>query len=358
MELLDRYLLAVRKHLRWQRQDDIIAELRANLESQLEEKEAAFGRPLTQGEAEDWLRELGPPIQVAARYSPQQYLIGPTFFPTYWYVLRMALGWSLAIYAVVSAAIIAAQMLHAGVAADHISQTVADLIAQAIARAPGILISVAAWVTGVFAGLEFATARGLVKLPPIPGMCRDWNPNELPRMEESQSTHGKKPRSYAMAVGEVVFGIFLLTWLLLVPYHPYLLMGPGAAYLESLPYRLAPVWWTFYWWIVALNLVQLGWRFIDLARGTWQGPRTVQNIVSGAMGLIPLVVLLTARDHVYVVLKDRFANQLPVGMSLHEINLWAFRGMLVILVISGLNLLAEIGKAGWGSYRNRVVSGR
>ena len=35
MELLDRYLEAVKKHLPWQRQDDIIAELRANLESQL-----------------------------------------------------------------------------------------------------------------------------------------------------------------------------------------------------------------------------------------------------------------------------------------------------------------------------------
>jgi len=47
MELLDRYLQAVRKHLPWKRQDDIIAELRANLESQLEEKEAELGRSLT-----------------------------------------------------------------------------------------------------------------------------------------------------------------------------------------------------------------------------------------------------------------------------------------------------------------------
>ncbi len=46
MELLNRYLEAVKKHLPWQRQDDIIAELRANLESQLEEKEDGLGRPL------------------------------------------------------------------------------------------------------------------------------------------------------------------------------------------------------------------------------------------------------------------------------------------------------------------------
>ena len=61
MDLLDRYLQAVKKHLPWKRQDDILAELRANMESQLEDKEAELGRPLTQGEAEDWLRKMGSP---------------------------------------------------------------------------------------------------------------------------------------------------------------------------------------------------------------------------------------------------------------------------------------------------------
>jgi hypothetical protein len=239
MELLDRYLQAVRKHLPWQRQDDIIAELRANLESQLEEREAGLGRPLTQGESEDWLRELGAPIQVAARYRPQQYLIGPTFFPTYWYVLRLAMGWSLAVYAVVNAVLIATQIAHAAPAPGDLAQSIAEAIANALVRIPGILITVAAWVTLVFAAIEFATVRGLVKLPPIPGMHGCWNPSDLPPIEEKP---GRKSRTYAHAVAEVVFGIFFLTWLLLIPYHPFLLLGPGDAYLASLPYRLAPVW--------------------------------------------------------------------------------------------------------------------
>ena len=100
MELLDRYLQAVKKHLPWERQDDIIAELRANLEAQLEDKEAELGRPLTAGEAEDWLKQIGPPMQVAARYQPQQYLIGPAIFPTYWFVLRFASLLALIVYSV------------------------------------------------------------------------------------------------------------------------------------------------------------------------------------------------------------------------------------------------------------------
>ena len=108
MELLDRYLQAVKKHLAWKRQDDIVAELKANLEAQLEDKEEALGRPLTQGESEDWLRQIGAPAQVAARYQPQRYLIGPAVFGAYWYLLRMVLLWAGAIYTIVNVVQIAA----------------------------------------------------------------------------------------------------------------------------------------------------------------------------------------------------------------------------------------------------------
>ena len=68
MELLDRYLQAVRKYLPLRRQDDIIAELRANMESQIEDRESELGRSLTQGEFDDFLRKIGHPMVVASRY--------------------------------------------------------------------------------------------------------------------------------------------------------------------------------------------------------------------------------------------------------------------------------------------------
>src|ERR1700733_7354911 len=111
MELLDRYLQAVKKHLPWRRQDDIIAELHANLEAQLEDKEAELGRPLTKEEAEEWLKQIGSPIQVAARYQSRQYLIGPALFPTYSYILKLVLGWTTVIYVIAKVVTIAAQGL-------------------------------------------------------------------------------------------------------------------------------------------------------------------------------------------------------------------------------------------------------
>jgi hypothetical protein len=63
MDLIERYLQAVKKHLPRERQDDIIAELRSNLEAQLEDKEAGPGRPLNAEEVEAWLKQMGSPYK-------------------------------------------------------------------------------------------------------------------------------------------------------------------------------------------------------------------------------------------------------------------------------------------------------
>ncbi len=93
MELLDRYLKAVKFWLPSEQKQDIIAELSEDIRSQIEDKESELGRPLNDAEVEAILKKGGPPILVAQRYLPQRYLIGPALFPMYWFVLR--LGWLL-----------------------------------------------------------------------------------------------------------------------------------------------------------------------------------------------------------------------------------------------------------------------
>jgi hypothetical protein len=345
MELLDRYLQAVKKHLPWKRQDDIIAELRANLEAQLEDKEAELGRPLTQGEAEDWLRQIGAPIQVAARYLPQQYLIGPALFPTYWFVLRLAFMWSMIIYAILSAVLIATQTPNG------------TAFLEAVLRAPGILMTVAAWVTLIFAAIEFTAAHYPEKCPAIAGVTAEWTPSTLPPLEKEDAA-GKKPRHFSHAVAEVVFGYIFLIWLLLIPHYPYLLMGPGAFYLHASPFRLAPFWVAFYWSVVALNVLQLGWRSVDLARGAWQKSRRLQHIVMSAFGLIPLGLLLNVRDQVYVTLAHPALDQARYGAAVDSINKAIHLGAMIVLAITILSLAWEIGQMGMDAYRKRVAGMR
>src|SRR5258706_12489990 len=89
MELLDRYLQAIEFWLPKRQRQDIITELSEDLRSQVEEKETELGRKLEDAEVEAILKRCGSPLEVASRYRPQQYLIGPTLFPIYRFVLAV-----------------------------------------------------------------------------------------------------------------------------------------------------------------------------------------------------------------------------------------------------------------------------
>ncbi len=338
MELLDRYLQAVKKHLPLRRQDDIIAELKANMESQLEDKESELGRPLTTGEAEDWLRQMGSPVLVASRYQPQKYLIGPTIFPIYWYVLRMVFLWATIVYVVVTAVVV------------PLTSPGGQSVMEALLRLPGVLITVAAWVTAVFAAIEFVTAHYPEQCPSVVNPLAAWSPSKLPPLE-TEIAGQKKPRNFGTAVAEAVFGFLFLVWLLLIPKHPFFLMGPGVFYLDISPFQLAHVWWTFFWWILALNVLQLTWRCADLARGAWQRPGRAQHIVVKAFGLIPLGLLLAMPGHGYVLLKHPALDALRYGGTLSSINQSIHLGLLVTSAIVVLQLSWDIAKVISEAYR-------
>jgi hypothetical protein len=89
MELIDRYLQAVKFWLPKNQKQDIIVELSEDLRSQVEDREAELGRKLNESEVADLLKQRGRPVLVANRYKSQQHLIGPVLFPIYVFVLRL-----------------------------------------------------------------------------------------------------------------------------------------------------------------------------------------------------------------------------------------------------------------------------
>ena len=221
-----------------------IAELRANMESQMEDAAAERGRPLNASEVDEMLKKMGPPMVVAARYQPQRWLIGPTIFPIYLYVLRLAVIWASIIYIVAIGIVV------------PLTTPNAPGTFESVLRLPDVLITVAASITLIFAILEYIALRHPEKCPPLAGFGGSWSPASLPPLEKPTAEIGKT-RSFAHAVAEVVFGFLVLCWLALIPRFPFLMFGPGAAMFEASPYQLSEVWWTFYWWILALNVVQV-----------------------------------------------------------------------------------------------------
>jgi hypothetical protein len=92
MELIDRYLQAVRFWLPKAQRDGIIAELAEDIRSQIEDQEAELGRKVDAAELEAVLKRWGQPLLVAQRFLPQQQLIGPVLFPIYRFVLKIFAG--------------------------------------------------------------------------------------------------------------------------------------------------------------------------------------------------------------------------------------------------------------------------
>src|SRR6202035_489912 len=182
MELLDRYLQAVRFWLPKAEQQDIIAELSSDLHSQIEDRETELGRPLHEAELEAILKKSGNPILVASSYRPPTQLIGPALFPIYQFVLKVVLLWILLpFFLFIVGPSIVLTSPHRALA---MLQTLGDCV-----RAE---IFAAAIITIVFAVLERTQAR--LKL------VDKWDIRSLPPVP-------KQPPSRIQSVFELVFAI-------------------------------------------------------------------------------------------------------------------------------------------------------
>jgi len=90
-ELLNRYLLAVKRELTSKQREDIAAEIESYLLDLLEERFPKT-EEITEAQITEVLQEMGAPRKVAAQYSPQRYLVGPRLFPVYVLVLKIVLA--------------------------------------------------------------------------------------------------------------------------------------------------------------------------------------------------------------------------------------------------------------------------
>jgi len=341
MELLDRYLEAVRKRLPWERQNDIVAELKANLEAQLEDRQEEVGHTLNADEAKAWVGQLPAPAIMAGRYRRQQYLIGPGLFPIYALILRMAMFWVFIVTVIVNGIRLFTQPWSAGA------------VPGAIANVAFVVMVNAAIITLIFAALEYVGLHHPEWVPQIAGLTTKWDLNELPPVDPVKC--GKR-RTRAHAIVDAVAHVLMVCWLLLLPHYPVLLLGPGAFAVNALPYTYAPVIVNFYWAVLALNVVQMVWKMVDLDTGAWMGERRVQHFVYKLMGFIPMLILLLPPGGVWVVLKDPAADFAKYGDQLAQINHGVWFAVRVVCAITVITFVIELGKLGLERYKQRVRS--
>ena len=281
-DLVDRYLQAVRFWLPASQKQELIAELSEDLHSQIDEKEAASGRPLNEDEVAAVLKQCGRPMMVASRFQPQAHLIGPALFPIYRFVLKMVLLWILMpVFVFIIGPVNVASAHNWTLAA---ARTLGDLWT-------GLFVA-AGTITLVFAILERTQAQL--------ALGTKWDPRALPPVRKPE-----RKTSLGHTVCDLVFGCFGLMWLLLVPSYPVLILGPAAVLLKG-----APLWHTLYVPILVLSVAALMRSAVMLVRPQWTWFPPLSQLTIIACSLILLTLIINAAQtpggswHQFVVLAD------------------------------------------------------
>jgi hypothetical protein len=97
MNLLDKYILELGKHLPQRNRSDLQAEIRSTIEDMLDDKARQANRPVDDDMIEEVLKEYGSPANVADAYHPTRYLIGPQMYPFFLLVVKIVLAVLLAV---------------------------------------------------------------------------------------------------------------------------------------------------------------------------------------------------------------------------------------------------------------------
>jgi len=279
MELLSRYLQAVAEHLPARGREDTLAELRANLEAEMEAREEQLDRPLTEAEVAAVLEAHGMPVLVASRYGSQHFLIGPTLFPMYWYTLKRSFPLMVLVYAVVQ---LVSVILGPGSGGD-----VGARIGAAVGHFPGVALVFWSIVTLGFAVFEYGQGSFFPKLT-LPR----WSVRDLPPLDLSEN----KNHWFAKGVADLIVSVLMIAWLLAVPNHPYLILGPGAKIVHNMPFSLTPEWHVFYWQIIGLAVAMLPLKLASLLPSMRRARGWLQLAVN-ALGIMMLVVMVQLQTY-------------------------------------------------------------
>ena len=306
MELIERYLQAVKFALPQEQRDDIIKELRDNILSQIEEKEAELGHPLSEDEQAELLKKLGSPMHLASRYRKQQHMIGATMFPIYWKVLKASLGLAFLVLAAASIATAAA------------GKTLMESLG-VLFRYPSVALMTFAWITLVFSALEFFGARLRAK--------GQLGPAQAAAAGKAQSAQVAFELITQLLM-QTIFGV----WWLVGLHYQYLIFGPGIAFL-----RFGPVWQTIYPLFVAMVLVDVALTAAMLFWPQWIQGRGVARLVMSALGLVVLYFLINAPE--LFVAADSSAAQLQALAK--GINYGVHLGLVIAAIVNVVNIVVE-----------------
>ena len=321
MELIDRYVYEIGRHLPRKNRTDIQVELQSTLVDTLESR--VQGEP-SQEDVVELLKEFGPPQKVAASYWPQsQYLIGPNLYPLF----RMVVGIALMVFVIV-------QLVLLGIAVVFDQEiltfmSVLDIFAEMI----GSVFTTFGIVVIVFAILQYFDVKPDTE-------DEQWDPRKLPQVEEVDTV------SRGGIVAEITFILVFLAILLFLPDKIGVVVSPGTEII------LNPVITSYIPLIVASILLGIALDVIILWRGRWETATRVAKVGTNLFGIYVLYVLIAGHNawlaqegvggflsYLETLSDGIFSNQESVLI----IGMQAFRmGLIIALIVISIDTIRMV----------------
>ena len=312
MELLERYLQAVRTYLPVSQQEDILKELRENLRGQIEDREAALGRAMNEDELAEILKKHGHPLLVATRYRQSRHLIGSTLFPFYWLVMKVILAIVGFGYAVSVLVLIAE--------GKSFFEVVGTLLSYVGAVLPTFAI-----VTIVFAILDIGNSKFRLLERATKVTNEKFDPRALPMLPPTSDIPDAKPISRFKTAFELFFSAaFLLWWMRVSPIRRlalFVVLGP-VGLVDKIPFQLGPVWNIIYWPVIFLSLVSIAQQIVTLLYPDRIKFYSVMKLITNG-GSVAILCLLTRVNDILAIAPGvsdpwKFAETLRIiNMTLH-----------------------------------------
>ncbi len=247
MNLIDRYIQHVGKHLPEKSREDVKREIRSLLEDSLEDRSRELGRPIDEALTVDMLKEFGRPEKMAASYTPERYLISPRIYPIFWLVVR-----------IVMTVLFAIMLVKLFIGVTQADANFVQLIIQTVTGFASGALSALGNIVIIFAVIQYLAPDLSKELD----KDDDWDPLKMEKIEDDQEL------SRFEQVFEITFSVIGLA---VFNFFPELL---GISFLKNGEWIFLPAFsqtfFSFLPWINALWGAEIVLGLFLLIQGRWQ----------------------------------------------------------------------------------------
>ena len=325
MNLIDKYIAEVGKHLPRKNRADIEAEIRSTLEDMLDERsERTQGEGRADNEAViALLKEYGSPREVAESYTGPRYLIGPRVFPIFELVTKIVVAVLIAVSLAGIGLSLAGSALVGAELFKTLGERALDLLGGLIA-AFGNIVLVFAILERVLPAKEFEEEE-------------EWNPAEL----------ASEPDPDRVNFGEQIFEMFFLV-LFLIIFNLYPgIIGIGF-FDESNWVFISPVLtetvFSYMPWLNLLILLQLGFNVYLLRQGFWSTSTRLMNIVLELGSIALAVAMLRGPDLVSLTASQLAGTPLEESAEIFITiaNLAPLVALSIVIIVSSIEVAQAV----------------